>query len=212
MLGGAGQSGQLRVHAGLGLGSATQTRRGTGGPQEPLCPEAPQTWAWVSCRCGAISPFRGLGFRCDLMGPYRCAGEVIGCPQPRPARTQKGKKGVTSGYSEVVVAPQKSQSGARPLAARPPCPWEPGGCRSEEQGARPSPVSGGRGPRPALPPSPWPQFPQCLETREAARSGSNTPWALGRGHLSVDCLWGGGNLASLPGGPTLGLGWRDIPG
>lgn len=122
---------------------------GTRGPPEPLWPEAPQTWAWVSCLCGATSPFRRLGFCCDLVRPYRCAGEVIGCSQPRPARAQKGKKGVTSGYSEVVVAPQKSQSGARPLAARPPCPWEPGGCRSEEQGARPSPVSGGRGPRPA---------------------------------------------------------------
>ena len=61
-----------------------------------------------------------LGFHCRLMGPHRCSGEVIRCLQPRPARTQEGKKGVTSSYSELVVAPQKSQSGARPLAVRPP--------------------------------------------------------------------------------------------
>ena len=193
MLGGPGQSRQLRVHAGLGLGLATQTGQGTGGPQEPLCPEAPQTWAWVSCRCGATSPFRGLGFRCDLVGPYRCAGEVIGCPQPRPARAQKGKKGVTSGYSEVVVAPQKSQSGARPLAARPPCLWEPGGCRSEEQGARPSPVSGGRGPRPALSPLPL-------------ASVSPVPGDLGGSPLRIQYPLGPGERAFVCG---LSLGWGE---
>lgn len=51
-----------------------------------------------------------LGFHCGLVGPHRCSREVIRCLQPRPARTQEGKKGVTSSYSELVVAPQKSQN------------------------------------------------------------------------------------------------------
>lgn len=47
---------------------------------------------------------------------------VIRCLQPRPARTQEGKKGVTSSYSELVAAPQKSQnrdqaSGSAPALA-----------------------------------------------------------------------------------------------
>lgn len=56
------------------------------------------------------------------MGPYRCPGEVIRYPQPRPARTQEGKKGVTSAYSEVTVAPQKSQNGGQASGSVPALP------------------------------------------------------------------------------------------
>ena len=160
---------------------------GTGGqrPPEPPQPEAPQTRAQVSCRRGATSPFRGLGFRCDPVGPCRCAGEVIRYPQPRPARAQEAKKRVTSGYVDVVVAPQKSQSRARPLAARPPCPWEPGGCRSEEQGARPSPVSGGQGPRPA--PFPLPLASVSPVPGDPGGSPLRVQYTLGPGEGAFVC-------------------------
>lgn len=120
------------VHwASPGWGDRTGAWRPPGAPSPldgcTLGPEALHIWSGVSCHRGATSLLCELGFRCGPMGPHRCAGEVIGYPQPRPARAQEGKKGVTSAYSEVVVAPQKSQNGSRPLAVRPPCPWEPGG-------------------------------------------------------------------------------------
>lgn len=117
-----------------GLPLAGGTGQGPGGHLEPPLPSMAARWGQRLCTSGpgfpvteGPPPCSELGFRCGPMGPHRCAGEVIGYPQPRPARAQEGKKGVTSAYSEVVVAPQKSQNGSRPLAVRPPCPWEPGG-------------------------------------------------------------------------------------
>lgn len=124
--------------------------------------------------------------------------------QTRP-RTER-KKGVTGVLRSRGGSPEKPGRG-QASGSTPALPLGTWGLQIRGAGARPSPVSGGQGPRPAPSLLPWPQFPQCLETREVAPQDQLPlgPWG---GHLSVDCLGWGGSLASLPGGPTLGLGRR----
>lgn len=92
---------------------ARRTELGPGGHLEPTVPSKAVFLGQRLSTCGPGFPvteglppcFLRLGFHCGQMGPYRCAREVIKYSQPRPARTQERKKGVTSAYSEVAVAP-----------------------------------------------------------------------------------------------------------
>lgn len=58
--------------------------------------------------------------------------EVIRYPQPRPARAQEGKKGVTSSYSACGGSPEKSERGPGLWQCARPGPGDLGACRSEE--------------------------------------------------------------------------------